>query len=76
MPYTFARLLEDGFSFTGTRKHCRGCGMWLYCFTNGEKKRWLNSTVRFPRGTTEETVYQDHNIRICDEWRLSQRRQA
>ena len=61
MPYTFARLLEDGWLETGDKKHCRDCGMWLYCFVKNGRKRWLNSAER-----DGERVYQDHDIWICD----------
>lgn len=60
MPYTFARLLEDGWHDTGNKKHCRDCGMWLHCFVKGSKKRWLNAIER-----NGETVYQDHDTWIC-----------
>jgi hypothetical protein len=61
MPYTFARLIEDGFEYTGYRKHCRECGMWIYCFAKRGKVRWLNVMDR----PGDETIYQDHDTWIC-----------
>jgi hypothetical protein len=61
MPYTYGRLLEEGWHQTGDKKHCSRCGMWLFCFVKDGRKRWLNSIER-----NGETVYQDHDIWICD----------
>ena len=61
MPYTFGRLIEDGWHLTGDRKHCSRCGMWLDCFAKAGRKRWLNAIER-----DGQTVYQDHDVWICD----------
>jgi hypothetical protein len=69
MPYTWGRLLEDGWHDTGQKKHCRRCGMWLHCFVKGERKRWLNTIER-----RVETIYQDHDTWICDGRRSRQKK--
>jgi hypothetical protein len=61
VPFTLARLLEDDWTYADKKKHCRDCGMWLYCFVRDGKRRWLNTMER-----EGETIYQDHDIWICD----------
>jgi uncharacterized protein (UPF0179 family) len=68
MPYTLARLIEDGFLYTGKRKHCRDCGMWLYCFTlRGGNNRWFSIAPRV--NAEDDEIYLNHNIRACDRQR-------
>jgi hypothetical protein len=61
MPFTFTRLREDGFHLAARKKHCDRCGMWLYCFVKGTKRRWMNAIER-----DGEQIFQDHDIWICD----------
>jgi hypothetical protein len=69
VPFTLARLFEDGLVQIGDRKHCRDCGVWMYPFEGPGRRRWFELIER-----DGKAVYIEHNIHRCDARRKVQGR--